>query len=281
LEKYNYMFLGEFGIGLKEQHKSTHREIRTQDINSVTFAFTLARDGKRIELDYITLLIVLPNETKVVLQGVYDEEEKMYVTEYFDTSVITNRSKQRAFGYLYGETENEGTKGYDIGSFSFFVGTSAIDKPLKEAESTYVPQFKQLYDELYNLGVKDAPSDAKMYGRKDGNWEEIVSDGGMTEDRVKEIVVEEIAELDRPNIQSDRVYLFGYFPEGLRGEIVFPKEFKTIPVVSPVYQGDGSLDILPIVQAYGVTTHKFEFLINDMNGNHNFNAFMNWVAIES
>jgi len=278
MNKSNQIFLGEFEIGLKAQHKNMHSEVWTQDINSVFFSFKLSKDDEMI--DNTTLLIVLPNETKVILQGIYDTEKEMYVTEHFDTSVITNKAKQRAFGYLYGEAE-DGTKGYDIGSFSFFVGTSVIDKPLEDAESLYVPKFERLYNELKMLGVHDAPSNGKLYGRKDEAWTELV-DSGVTEERAKEIakeVVEEFETTDSTNIQSGRVYLFGHFPEGLRGEIIFPEEFEEIPVVAPIYQGDGSLTILPIVQAYGVTTRKFEYLINDMNGNHNFNAFMNWVAI--
>ena len=356
MNEKNQIFLGEFEVGLKEQHKSTYSEIWTQDVNSMLFAFKLTKDGERIELDYITLLIVLPNETRVVLQGAYDEEEEMYITEYFDTSVITNRNKQRVFGYLYGETESEeGTKGYDIGSFSFFVGTSAIDKVLEEAESVYVPRFEDLYNELKTLGIRDAPSDGEAYARKNESWEKITDlTGGVSATEVKEIATEVTGEIienldlkdgvspivdivsipegtkvtitdkngpksmdilngargDKGNagdsaykiwldaghkgskedflawlksessyIQSGRVYLFGHFPEGLRGIINFPEEFKEIPVVAPVYQGDGALGILPIVQAYGVTTTGFNFLVQDVSGDNNYNAFMNWVAI--
>ena len=192
MNKSNQVFLGEFEIGLKQQHHSTHNEIWTQDSNSVIFAFVLTKDGEKKIVDAIMLLIVLPNETKVILQGVYDTEKEMYVTEHFDTSAITNKAKQRAFGYLYGEAE-DGTKGYDIGSFSFFVGTSAIDKKLEQAKSIYVPKFEALYEKLKNLGITDAPSDTEMYGRKNGNWEKIT---GVTEGRVKEIAEEVVEELD-------------------------------------------------------------------------------------
>jgi H-type lectin domain. len=270
----NQIFLGEFNVGLKEQHKSTHNEIWTQDINSVFFSFKLSKGDEMI--DNTTLLIVLPNETKVILQGVYDTEKEMYVTEHFDASVITNRAKQRAFGYLYGEAE-DGTKGYDIGSFSFFVGMSAIDEPLEEAEGVYVPRFEELYEELKNLGIEDAPNDSKTYGRKNGEWQEVVGSIGVTEERVKEIA-EEVVEAS-VKTQSGRVFLFGHYPEGLRGVINFSKEFEEIPVVAPVYQGDGSVGVLPIVQAYGVTTTGFDFLVQDASGINNYNAFMNWVAI--
>jgi len=359
MEKENQIFLGEFEVGLKEQHKTTHNEIKTQDINSVLFGFKLTKEGEsKADIDHISLLIVLPTGTKVILRGTYNVEKEMYITEYFDTSIITNRSKQRAFGYVYGELETEeGTKGYDIGSFSFFVGTSALDKTLEDAESVYVPRFEDLYNELKTLGIHDAPNDSEPYARKNESWEKITDlTGGVSAAEVKEIATEVTGEIiedldlkdgvspivdvapipagtkvtitdkngpksmdilngargdkgnagdsayqiwldaghkgseedflawlksESSNIQSGRVYLFGHFPEGLRGIINFPEEFKEIPVVAPVYQGDGALGILPIVQAYGVTTTGFNFLVQDVSGDNNYNAFMNWVAIGS
>ena len=319
------LFLGTFAIGLDEQYYPSDREIWTQDVDSVIFSIKLVKDDiDKKDLDDVSILIILPNKRKVVVTASYDEQSESYVSDTpFDTSVITNIRKERAYGYVYGEiSDGEKRRGYDIGSFSFFTGTSKLDVAIEDAQKVYIPKFEELYTELKELGIHDAPDDGKLYARKNGMW--IIS-GGITIEDVDAEITAKLEDLDihagqqgpkgdkgeagqqgpkgdkgedgqqgpkgdkgepgtvgprgESDIQSDRVYLYGYYPEGLRGTIVFPTPFESVPVVVPIYQGDGSSVILPVVQAYGVTTDKFEYLINDMNGNHNYNAFMNWIAV--
>jgi len=84
-----------------------------------------------------------------------------------------------------------------------------------------------------------------------------------------------------PVFQTGRVYLFGYYPDGLHGAIAFDSPFEDIPTVITSFQGDGSGTIKPTVSVYGTTANGFNFLVQDVNNINNFNAFMNWIAIKN
>ena len=164
-----------------------------------------------------------------------------------------------------------------------------------DAYSWVLSELEKLRSSLGSLDLEYEDNELTLLVDKEPQASVSIEGGsGVSENKVKKLIdtaIEQsernilqqvqgkIDELEIPNVQSGRVYLFGHYPMGLRGQIQFPKEFQEIPVVAPIYQGDGSADVLPVVQAYAVTTTGFEYLVQDLSGTNQFNAFMNWVAI--
>ena len=174
-----------------------------------------------------------------------------------------------------------------LGKLARALGEKAEQSDLESLEERIVSLIEQLEAHEGNEDIHTSLTEKALWNAKldEANLVGLASEDFVStaieqsEQNVLQQVQEKIDELEVPNIQSGRVYLSGHHPSGFRGRIIFDEVFSSIPIVSLTYQGDGSLSILPSVQAYGVTDIGFEFLIQDIANRNNYNAFMNWVAI--